>query len=58
MNVIQGALLVNGRPRNGVTAKLWRAEAFSAPPVYDAAEPTDVSFQVGSSIVTGTAYGG
>ena len=57
MNPIQGALLVNGRPRNGVTVKLWKAEAFTSPPVYDAAEPTDVSFQVGGSIVTGTVFG-
>lgn len=58
MNIIQGTLTVNGRPRNGVTAKLWRAEAFSSPPQLDTVEPTVSSFQVGSSITTGTVHGG
>lgn len=51
-------MTVNGRARNNVTAKLWRAEAFVTPPVLNTAEPVNVSYQIGSSITTGVAYGG
>ncbi|MFW6194934.1 MAG: DUF2961 domain-containing protein [Chloroflexota bacterium] len=55
MNIIQGTLTVNGRPRNGVTAKLWRAEAFSSPPEQGDSLP-DEKYEVGST-VTGPDHG-
>jgi len=53
---INGTFIQDDRPRNGASAKLWQASVFGSPPEKDTAEPG--SGQVGSTITTGTQYGG
>jgi hypothetical protein len=54
---VNGTFIYDGQPRNGATAKLWQATGFGSPPAFDAAEPSG-GYQVGSTLTTGTDYGG
>ena len=57
-NIIEGTLIVNGEPKNGVTAKLWPEEAFRSPPKAGDAEPRNQDLQIAPSTVTGPRHGG
>ncbi len=57
MGQVNGTFINDGQPRNGATAKLWQAAGFGSPPAFDAAEPS-AGYQVGSTLTTGTDYGG
>lgn len=57
MGQVNGTFINDGQPRDGATAKLWQAAGFASPPIFDEAEPAG-GYQVGSSITTGTTYGG
>ncbi len=57
-NIIEGTLIVNGEPKNGVTAKLWPEEAFRSPPKAGDAEPRNQDLQIARATVTGPRHGG